>query len=123
MNPTWRFPCRLLLVIATLTLAGIRAAAAEPAAITPRETIALFNGRDLAKFYTWQEKHGREDPDRVFTVVDLIDGAPAIRMSGQHWGGIVTQARYTNYRLVVEFRWGAVTWKPRHDKGFKGKVV
>ena len=45
--------------------------------------------------------HGRNDPDRVFTVVDQIDGAPAIRISGQHWGGIVTRESYTNYRLVV----------------------
>ena len=100
---------------ATLTLAGIHAA--EPVAITPREIITLFNGRDLANFYTWQEKHGRADPDRVFTFVDLVDGAPAIRLSGQQWGGIVTKERYTNYRLVLEFRWGTVTWKPRHDKG------
>ncbi len=89
---------------------------ADPPPITPREKIVLFNGKDLTGFYTWLGKHGREDPDRVFTVVDQIDGAPAIRMSGQHFGGIVTHASYTNYRLVVEFRWGLSTWAPRKEK-------
>jgi hypothetical protein len=86
-------------------------------AISPAKPIVLFNGKDLAQFYTWTNKHGRdEDPDRVFTVVDQVDGAPAIRISGQHFGGIVTKVSYTNYRLIAEFRWGAVTWAPRKEK-------
>jgi hypothetical protein len=94
----------------------IRAAAADDtAAITPRERIVLFNGKDLSAFYTWLggPAGNREDPDRVFTVVDHIDGAPAIRISGQHSGGIITKQRYANYRLVAEYRWGAVTWGTR----------
>ena len=83
--------------------------------ITPREPIALFNGKDLSNFTTWETVHRREDPDRVFSVVDQIDGAPAIRMSGQHHGGILTKERYTNYRLILEFRWGSVTWGSRKD--------
>lgn len=98
---------------------GTRAAPGADPAITPKETIALFDGKtrsDLSAFYTWLPKFGREDPDRVFTVVDQIDGAPAIRSSGQHYGGFVTKANYTNYKLVVEFRWGSVTWAPRTDR-------
>ncbi|MEK7862502.1 MAG: hypothetical protein AAB295_04475, partial [Chloroflexota bacterium] len=41
-----------------------------------------FNGKDLTNFYTWLVDHKHQDPDRVFTVVDQIDGAPAIRSSG-----------------------------------------
>jgi hypothetical protein len=93
-----------------------RALASDTPAITPRETILLFNGKDLSPFTTWDVKHGKEDRDRVFTVVDQIDGAPAIRMSGQHFGGIITKERYANYRLVAEFRWGDVTWNPRKDR-------
>lgn len=103
----------LWLLIAVLVSAPL-AGAGE--AITPHETIALFNGkdrRDLSVFYTWLPKFGRTDPDHVFTVVDQVDGAPAIRISGQHWGGLVTKDNYANYRLVVEFRWGPVTWAPR----------
>ena len=100
---------------------GVRAAGESPS-VTPTQPIVLFNGRDLAGFYTWTSEHGREDPDRVFTVVDQIDGAPAIRLSGQHTGGIVTRERYANYRLVVEYRWGLVTWKPRLDRVRAGSI-
>lgn len=84
--------------------------------ITPVTVIPLFNGRDLSSFVTWLVDFKHEDPDRVFTVVDQIDGAPAIRASGQHLGGLVTKERYANYRLVVEYRWGLATWAPRKDK-------
>ena len=57
----------------------------------------------------------REDPLRVFTVVDQVDGGPAIRISGERWGGLVTRESYRDYRLVVEFRWGLATWGNRKD--------
>lgn len=85
-------------------------------AVAPRERIVLYDGStvtDLRHFYTWLARHRHEDPDRVFTVVDLIDGAPAIRISGQVWGGLVTRQNYRDYRLVAEFRWGTVTWGQR----------
>ncbi len=101
-------------------LVGLAVAAsfvrAETPAITPRTPIVLFNGKDLSNFTTWLASHGREDPNRVFSVVDQIDGAPAIRFSGQHYGGIITRERYTNYRFLMEFRWGVVTWDPRKDR-------
>lgn len=105
-----------LLVFALLT----PLAHAEPAAISPTERTLLYHNtekHDLSAFYTWNNKHGRDnDPDRVFTLVDAVDGAPAIRVSGQHYGGIVTKQSYTNYRLVLEFRWGNVTWGDRKNK-------
>ena len=85
-------------------------------AIVPTATLSLFNGRDLSSFESWLPGTGRSDPDKVFTVVDNIDGAPAIRSSGQHFGGLITREKYRDYKLVVEFRWGAVTWKPRIDR-------
>ena len=57
----------------------------------------------------------REDPLRVFSVVDQVDGAPAIRISGERWGGLVTREAYRDYRLVVEFRWGLATWGERRS--------
>lgn len=113
---------RLLLASAAL-LTGFALtaphAAAQSAPITPKQKIVLFDGKskkDLSEFYTWLAKFGRHDPDKVFTVVDQVDGAPTIRSSGQHYGGIVTKNNYTNYKLVTEFRWGLVTWEPRHNK-------
>jgi hypothetical protein len=73
----------------------------------------LFNGKDLTNFYTWLVDTKYEDPDRVFSVVDQIDGAPAIRVSGQHMGAFITREEFSNYRLVAEFRWGLLTWGDR----------
>ncbi len=85
----------------------------DPAVIRPSAAVTLFNGRDLSGFDTWLVDHHDRDPDRVFSVVEQVDGAPAIRISGQHWGGIATRERYADYRLVVEFRWGLLTWGAR----------
>lgn len=102
--------------LALFTARGSDTAPSQPAAIEPKEIISLFNGKDLTGFYPWLGESAYDDPDGVFTVVDQIDGAPAIRISGQHYGGLLTKATYTNYRLVAEFRWGSVTWAPRKDK-------
>ena len=48
-------------------------------------------------------------------MVDQVDGAPAIRISGERWGGLVTRETYRDYRLVVEFRWGLATWGERRN--------
>ena len=102
-------------LITLLCLLAAAARAAEPAAVAPSAPVSLFNGTDLSAFTTWLAVHGTADPDRVFSVVDRIDGAPAIRISGQHYGGILTRGRFTDYRFVMEYRWGAVTWQPRRD--------
>lgn len=104
------------------SLANLTLSAAEPlpaGTIVPKEKIVLFGKtkKDLTAFYTWLPKFGvNNDPDKVFTVVDQVDGQPAVRSSGQHWGGFVTHANYANYKLVLEFRWGLVTWEPRANK-------
>ena len=60
--------------------------------VVPSETIVLFNGKDLAPFYTYTRDTGNADPLRVFTVVDNIDGNPAIRISGEgSFGGLITR--------------------------------
>ena len=88
----------------------------QSGAIKPATTIRLFDGKSLENFDTWQQDNHERDPDKVFSVVDQIDGAPAIRISGQHWGGIITKSAYRDYKLVAEFRWGLLTWRPRKDR-------
>jgi 3-keto-disaccharide hydrolase len=84
--------------------------------VSSDKVIRLFNGKDLTNFYTWLVDFKGSDPDKVFSVVDQVDGAPAIRASGQHWGGLITQQEFSNYRLIVEFRWGLLTWGERKSK-------
>lgn len=109
----------LLLLLPLTPLAG----AAPGAAIRPERTIRLFDGRSLDGFYTWLVDTHREDPLRVFSVVDQVDGAPAIRVSGERWGGLVTRQAYRDYRLVVEFRWGLATWGERKSAARDGGVL
>jgi len=101
---------KIFFAAALLTCFSVPALAAP---ITPTKPIVLFNGKNLDGFYRWIVDHHREDPTRVVTVVDRIDGAPAIRVSGEEWGGFTTQNEYRDYHLIVEFRWGFLTWGNR----------
>jgi hypothetical protein len=76
---------------------------------TPKETIKLFNGKDLTNFYTYLRDTGKNnDPKKVFTVADGM-----IRISGEIFGGLVTEKEFENYHLLVEFKWGDKTWGGR----------
>jgi hypothetical protein len=94
-----------------------------PAAAQSTGVVHLFNGKDLTNFYTWLVGDKRTDPDRVFTVLPDVDGAPAIRISGQKYGGITTEQEFETYRLVVEFKWGTKTWAPRVDRARDSGVL
>ncbi|MDH5604469.1 MAG: DUF1080 domain-containing protein, partial [Cyclobacteriaceae bacterium] len=75
------------------------------------ETVRLFNGKDLEGWYTYLKGRGKyKDPKKVFSVEDGI-----LRISGKEWGCITTEKEYENYHLVVEFKWGDETFKPRVD--------
>jgi hypothetical protein len=65
------------------------------------EETVVFNGRDLSGFYTWLVDSEYEDPREVFTVVDGV-----LRVSGDGLGYLATEQEYSNYRLLVEYRWG-----------------
>jgi len=74
--------------------------------------IALFNGKDLTNFYTFLRGHGKnKDPEGVFTVHDGM-----IHVTGKTFGCFTTDKEYSNYHLVVEFKWGEKTWPPREDR-------
>ena len=96
----------------------------------------LFNGRDLDGWETFLGKPHRSanvpglarneageyaapagvdrDPTGVFSVVQ-IDGAPAIRISGEIYGALTTRAEYDNYHLRFAFKWGERRWPPREQ--------
>ncbi len=105
----------VILLYAALPFPVLRAYA-EDGPITPGEAIRLFNGKDLSNFYTWLVDDKYQDPDKVFSVVDQVDGAAAIRVSGQHWGAFITKEAYANYHLIAEFRWGLLTWGERKTR-------
>jgi hypothetical protein len=95
----------------------------------------LFNGKDLTgwdtyvgpRYDTSRNKFDslagpglNNDPDKVFSVVS-IDGAPAIRVSGEHFGGLSTTEEFANYHLTIQFKWGQTKSAPKlNDKRDSG---
>lgn len=90
----------LLVSLMFLTGAGNRMVRGAEA-ISSREIVSLFNGRDLAGWKSWLADTKQDDPRGVFSVRD-----GAIRISGDGRGYLATEKSYRDYRLVVEFRWG-----------------
>lgn len=88
----------------------------------------LFNGKDLSGWDTYvgpvydtiQKKFDgnpiglNHDPDKIFTVVKE-NGKPALRISGEKFGGISTQQSFENYHLRLEFKWGKLKWHPKRN--------
>jgi hypothetical protein len=103
-----------LMVCATLSLAGLADTPEIPAfakdlpRIHSGSPILAFNGKDLTGFYTYTKPHAYADPNHVFTVHDSL-----LRVSGEEFGGVVTCGNYSDYHLIVEWRWGEKTWPPR----------
>lgn len=73
------------------------------------EPVALFDGKDTARWYTFLRDHGKDkDPDGNFAVRDGV-----LRVSGRDWGGLVTRDEYADYEVRVEYAWGGKVWPPR----------
>jgi hypothetical protein len=103
----------------SLALFGLMIGLLSANAQTVTKPIKLFNGKDLANFYTYLRGHGKnKDPENVFTVKD-----GAIRVSGQIFGCFTTEKEYENYHLVVEFKWGTQTWKPREKLAMDSGIL
>jgi hypothetical protein len=94
----------------------------------------LFNGKDLTGWDTYigpALDSGykirdsiplglNNDPQQVFSVVQS-DGQPALRISGERFGGISTVNEFQNYHLQFEFKWGTLKWPPKkNDKRDSG---
>lgn len=101
--------CAMVLVLGAI----VSAAGQAPPSIPPHARLnPLFNGKDLTGFDTLLEKQGvNSDPNRVFQVEKGV-----LHISGQEFGGLVTQKEYENYYLRAEFKWGEKTYAPRDGK-------
>ncbi len=84
--------------------------ASDPqSAISPTDqAIKLFNGENLDGLYTGLEDGKYEDPRGVFAVTDGL-----LHITGDGFGGILTEQIYENYHMVLEFKWGEKTWGDR----------
>ena len=95
---------------------------------TQETSRSLFNGSDLKGWDTYvgppydtlQKKFVGKAPglnaDRsnIFSVTQT-DGKGAIRISGEHFGGISTRESFENYHLQLQFKWGKRKWHPKKN--------
>jgi hypothetical protein len=90
------------------------AADQEPAAeraISPKDgVIRLLDGKTLGDCYTWLKDAKREDPRKVFRIDEGM-----LHITGDGLGALVTNKRYRDYHLVLEFKWGDRTWHGREN--------
>jgi Domain of Unknown Function (DUF1080) len=125
---------QLCIVSVLLVLAPVVASLRAERGWTP-----LWNGKDLDGWTTWmqQPSPGSEvpglkrdadgkylepigsgrDPLKVFSVVNDVDGRPAIRISGEVFGELRTRRSFKDYRLSLQFKWGEKKWAPRDRPG------
>jgi len=109
----------------------------EAATTAESQWDSLFNGKNLQGWYSYQkapestsevpglnrDDQGNyteavglhRDPLHVFTVV-MEDDAPAIRISGEVFGILVTEKEYENYHLSLQFKWGTAKYPPRKNE-------
>jgi hypothetical protein len=85
-----------------LPLLLLAPAADEP--VAPKETVSLFNGKDLSGLTPWLKDTKNEDPRRVFRVTD-----GQIHITGDGFGYLATEKAYKDYRVVIEYKWGKKT--------------
>jgi len=68
--------------------------------------IDLFNEVDLNGWTTFLVDTRTNDPRHVFSVTNAM-----LRISGDGLGYLATRAQYTNYHLIVDYRWGSQNTK------------
>ena len=71
----------------------------------------LFNGKNLGGWYSFLKTRGKNnDSNQVFSVSNGL-----LHITGQEFGYIVTDSSFTDFHLVVEFKWGEKKYPPREN--------
>ncbi|HEX5172109.1 MAG TPA: DUF1080 domain-containing protein [Cyclobacteriaceae bacterium] len=72
----------------------------------------LFRSNHPQDWYVFLEKSGRNnDPQKVFTFEGNI-----LHASGEDFGYLVTNKRYRDFHLTLEFKWGENKYPPRENQ-------
>ncbi|WP_263357822.1 3-keto-disaccharide hydrolase [Acidicapsa ligni] len=109
-----RLSLRRILCLLVVATAIARCGFAQQSGQIPAhgKMVKLFDGKDLSGFDVLLKSKGlNHDTDHVFQVEKGV-----IHVSGDDFGGIVTQKEYENYYLRAEFKWGEKTYQDRVGK-------
>jgi hypothetical protein len=96
--------CLPSIILLGLLVTGHTADPEKSDAISPKETVTLFNGKNLTGLTTWLKDTKREDPRKVFRAEEGV-----LHISGDGFGYVATDKAYRDYRVVVEYKWGKKT--------------
>lgn len=119
---------KLLLLTIYMGLLSLASSLAQSSP-TSNNWQSLFTGKDFSGWETYLDRPYAKDnqndktpplglnndPNHVFSVA-TVDGQPALRISGETFGGINTLADFENYHLRLEFKWGTQKWPPKLDR-------
>jgi len=111
--------CCAAIATACTSAPAHKGAARDAGASADGTAVALFNGVD---FSGWDRYLGKpsdaepalgidNDPRGVYSVV-MLDGEPAIRISGEIWGALISRQELGDFHLRAEYKWGKSTWPP-----------
>lgn len=78
---------------------------------------SLFDGTTFAGWQTYLGPPAAgdaplgldDDPRGVFTIA-TVDGAPAIHISGEVWGALISRETFCGFHLRAEYKWGTRVW-------------
>ena len=77
-----------------------------------KEFKPLFNGKDLSGWYSFLKTKGKSnDQDTVFSVNNGL-----LKITGKEFGYIVTEKTFSDFHLIVEFKWGEKKYPPRENR-------
>jgi len=121
LGRTWlaQLSCCVATVMACTSDATGRSARNDAGRSPDTGAVSLFDGVD---FTGWDRYLGKpseaepalgidNDPRAVFSVV-MLDGEPAIRISGEIWGALISQQEIGDFHLHAEYKWGTLSWPP-----------
>jgi hypothetical protein len=95
---------------------------AAPADVST-QSINLFNGNDLAGWETHDIENGfNNDRRKIYSAVEE-EGEPAIRISGEILGALISREAYGDYRLRLQYKWGRLKWPPRETQPFDSGLL
>ena len=77
----------------------------------PKKKTKLFLPDKKGEWHKWLVKTGREDPKNVFQFEDGM-----IHASGEDFGYMITEKKYGNFHLAIEFKWGEKKYPPREKE-------
>jgi len=83
----------------------------------------LESRSEFSRRFLQQTPHGGVIVDVAQEVEEDALVELMIRISGEEWGCITTEQEYENYKLLIEFKWGELTYEPRMDRARDSGVL